>query len=120
VILLDYFLEIVCGSHLLEITSIVAPFPEDTLQESYAIHRSAWKGDSPKFSEMSVVVTPSARETFTPRELTAAYKDFTEHGPQHQDAETGVKAAAYWVDELVLIVYQESETGLVVLIHPTS
>jgi hypothetical protein len=30
VILLEYFVEIVCGSHLLEITSIVAPFPEDT------------------------------------------------------------------------------------------
>jgi len=49
VILLEYFVEIVCGSHLLEITSIVAPFPEDTLQESYAIHRSAWKVNSPKF-----------------------------------------------------------------------
>ena len=69
---------------------------------------------------MSVVVEPSARETFTPRELVAAYKEFKEHGPQYQDAETGIKAAAYWFDERVLLVYEEAETGLVVLIHPTS
>jgi hypothetical protein len=69
---------------------------------------------------MSVVVTPSARETFTPRELVDAYKEFTEHGPQLQDAETGVKAAAYCFRERVLLVYEESESGLVVLIHPTS
>jgi hypothetical protein len=29
---------------------------------------------------MRVVVHPSARETFTTRELVAAYKEFTEHG----------------------------------------
>jgi hypothetical protein len=69
---------------------------------------------------MSVVVTPSARETFTPRELAAAYKEFTEHGPQLQDGESGVKAAAYRFGTRVLLVYEESETGLVVLIHPTS
>ena len=69
---------------------------------------------------MGVVVEPSARETFTPRELAAAYKEFTEHGPQHQDAETGLGASAYWFGERVLIVYEESETGVVVLIHPTS
>ena len=39
---------------------------------------------------MGVVVHPSAREPFTTRELVAAYKEFTEHGPQHQDAETGL------------------------------
>jgi hypothetical protein len=43
---------------------------------------------------MSVVVTPSARERFTPEELTAAYEDFTKHGPQYLDAETGLRAAA--------------------------
>jgi hypothetical protein len=69
---------------------------------------------------MSVVVEPSARETFTPRELAAAYKEFKEHGAQFQDAETGIKAAAYRFGERVLLVYRESETGLVILIHPTS
>jgi hypothetical protein len=48
---------------------------------------------------MSVVVTPSARETFTPRELVAAYKEFTEHGPQYLDGERWVKAAAYCFGE---------------------
>jgi len=69
---------------------------------------------------MSVVVTPSARETFTPRELTAAYKQFTELVPQYLSAESGFRAAAYQFGRRVLIVYEESETGLVVLIHPTS
>jgi hypothetical protein len=69
---------------------------------------------------ISLVVDPSARETFSSRELAAAYKEFTEHGPQHQDAETGLGASAYWFGERVLIVYEESETGVVVLIHPTS
>ena len=69
---------------------------------------------------MSVVVTPSARETFTPRELTDAYKVFKERGPQYLDTETCIKASAYRFGERVLLVYQESETGLVVLIHPTS
>jgi hypothetical protein len=69
---------------------------------------------------MSVIFTPSAREIFTPRELVAAYKEFKEPGGQHQDAEGGVKAAAYCFGERVLLVYEESETGLVVLIHPTS
>jgi len=69
---------------------------------------------------ISLVVDPSARETFIPRELVAAYKEFKEHGPQHQDAETGLGASAHWFGERVLIVYEESETGVVVLIHPTS
>jgi len=69
---------------------------------------------------MSVVVTPSARETFTPRELTEAYKLFEERGPQHLDAETGIKAAEYRFDERVLLVYEEAETGVVVLIHPSA
>jgi len=69
---------------------------------------------------MSVVVTPSAREAFTPRELVAAYKDFTEHGPQYLDAETGLSASAYRFGERVLILYDESETGVVILIHPSA
>jgi hypothetical protein len=66
---------------------------------------------------MSVVVTPSARETFAPRELAAAYKHFKEHGPQYLSDETGIRAAAYRFGERVLILYEESETGLVLLIH---
>ena len=69
---------------------------------------------------MSVVVLPSARETFTPREITAAYKQFEERGPQYVDAETGLRAAAYRFGERVLLVYEESETGVVVLIHPSA
>ena len=69
---------------------------------------------------MSVVVTSSARETFTPRELTDAYRDFETRGPEYLDAETGIKAAAYRFGERVLLVYREAETDLVVLIHPTS
>jgi hypothetical protein len=69
---------------------------------------------------MSLVVDPSACETFTPREFVAAYKEFTEHGPQHQDAETGLGAAAYRFGERVLLVYEESEMGVVIFIHPTS
>jgi hypothetical protein len=69
---------------------------------------------------MSVVVLPSARETFSPCELASAYKDFLERGPQYLDAETGIRASAYRFGERVLLVYEESETGLVVLIRPTS
>jgi hypothetical protein len=68
---------------------------------------------------MNVVVHPSARETFTPREITIAYKHFEERGPQYVDAETGLRAAAYWFGTRVLLVYEEFETGVVVLIHPT-
>jgi hypothetical protein len=78
----------------------------------YLGHRLVKEG-----SAISVVVTPSAREMFKPRELVAAYKEFTEHGGQQQDAESGVKAAAYCFGERELLVYEESETGLVVLIH---
>ena len=69
---------------------------------------------------MSVVVTPSARETFTPRELTDAYKHFKEHGPQYLDAETGLRASAYRFGECALLVYEESKTGLLVLSHPSA
>ena len=63
---------------------------------------------------------PSARETFTPRELANAYKIFKERGAQYLDAKTGIKAAMYRIGGGVLLVYEEAETGLVVLIHPTS
>jgi hypothetical protein len=69
---------------------------------------------------MSVVVSPNARETFTPRELTDAYKDFETREPQYLDDETGIKAAVYRLGERVLLVYEEAETGLVVLIHPSA
>jgi hypothetical protein len=69
---------------------------------------------------MSFVITPSAREMFAPRELVAAYKEYIKDGPQHQDGDSGVKAAAYCFGERVLLVYEESETGLVVLIHPSA
>jgi hypothetical protein len=69
---------------------------------------------------MSVVVTPRAHEMFTPRELTDAYEQFKERGAQYLSAETGLKASAYRFGERVLIVYQESETDAVILIHPTS
>jgi hypothetical protein len=68
---------------------------------------------------MNVVVHPSARETFTPREITAAYKHFEERGPQYVDAENGLRAAAYRFGTRVLLVYEESETGVVILFHPT-
>jgi hypothetical protein len=42
----------------------------------------------------SLVVLPSAREAFTPRELVSAYEDFV-RGPQYLDAETGIEASAY-------------------------
>jgi hypothetical protein len=35
------------------------------------------------------------------------------------DAEIGLRAAAYRFGERVLLVYEESETGVVVFIHPT-
>ena len=68
---------------------------------------------------MSLMVKPSARERFTPRELVDAYKDFEERGPpQYVNTEIGLRAAAYRFGTRVLLVYEESETGVVVLIHP--
>jgi hypothetical protein len=67
-----------------------------------------------------VVVDLSAREAFAPRELFEAYKNFEKSGPQYLNAETGLRAAAYWFNERLLIVYEESEAGVVVLTHPTS
>ena len=71
-------------------------------------------------SVISVVVQPSAREIFTPRELSDAFKEFIERGPQYLDAETGIRAAAYRFGTRILLAYQESETDVVVLIHPPS
>ncbi len=64
---------------------------------------------------MNVVVTPSARETFTPRELSAAYEDYIEHEPQYLNAETGLRAAGYRFGARVLIICEEPETGVVML-----
>ena len=69
---------------------------------------------------MSVVVKPSARETFTPRELATAYRDFTESGPQYVNAQSGLKASLYRFGTRMLIAYEEAETGVVLLVHPTS
>jgi hypothetical protein len=67
---------------------------------------------------MSVVVQPSARERFTPRDLVAAYKDFVGGEPQYVDAETGIKASAYRFYADVLLVYEESAAGVVVPCSP--
>jgi hypothetical protein len=64
---------------------------------------------------VNFVVTSSARERFTPRELSAAYEDFLERGPQYLNAETGLSASAYRFGARVLIVCDEPETGVVVL-----
>jgi hypothetical protein len=69
---------------------------------------------------MSLVVKPSARERFTPRELIAAYEDFLGSEPQYLDAETGIKATAYLFGAGVLLVYEEPETHVVILIHPSA
>jgi hypothetical protein len=62
---------------------------------------------------VNVVMTPSARERFTPRELSAAYEDFTERGPQYLNAETRLRASAYRFGAGVLIVCDEPEAGVV-------
>ena len=67
-----------------------------------------------------VIVQPSAREMFTPRELTDAYKKFMKHGPRYLDAESGIEGSVYRFGTRVLIVYEEPKSGVVVLIHPTS
>ncbi len=64
---------------------------------------------------MNVVTTPSARETFTPRELSAAYEDYTERGPQYMNAQTGLKAAVYRFGARGLIVCEEPKSGVVML-----
>ena len=66
----------------------------------------------------SLVVLPSAREGFAPRELVAAYEDFVRGEPRYHDAETGIKASAYRFGTRVLLVYEKSEEGAIVLIRP--
>lgn len=68
---------------------------------------------------VGVVVQPSAREAFAPDELSAAYKDFIRGDPQYLDAESGIGASAYRFGTRVLVVYQEHETGVTILVHPT-
>jgi hypothetical protein len=67
-----------------------------------------------------VVATPGAREPFTPRELAEAYEAFLGRGPQYLDAETGIKTSVYRFGERVLLLYEESEMGLVTLVDLTS
>jgi hypothetical protein len=102
------------GSRVLDFWRLLNPGPHSpsTTVDGGLVHRR-------RGSAIGVVVTPSARETLTPRELTAAYKIFKERGPQYLDTETGIRAAAYRFDERELLVYEESETRLVVLIHPS-
>jgi hypothetical protein len=69
---------------------------------------------------IAVIVEPSTRETFTPRELADAYKKFMKHGPRYLDAESGIEGSVYRFGTRVLVVYEVPETGVVVLIHPTS
>jgi hypothetical protein len=69
---------------------------------------------------MSLVVKPSARERFTPRELITAYEDFIKSEPQYLDAETGHKATAYLFGAGLLLVCEEPETHVVMLIHPST
>ena len=63
---------------------------------------------------------PSTRKKFSPRELAAAYEDFIASGPQYLDAETSIEASAYRFGTRVLIAYEEPETGVTVLIHPSA
>jgi hypothetical protein len=67
-----------------------------------------------------VIVQPSAREKFTPRELTDAHKEFTKHGPRYLEAEGGTEGSVCRFGTRVLVIYEEPETGLVILSHPTS
>jgi hypothetical protein len=64
---------------------------------------------------VEIVATPSARETFTPRELSVAYLDYTKHGPRYLNTETGYGGTAYRFGARVLVVWEESERGLIVL-----
>jgi hypothetical protein len=66
----------------------------------------------------SLVVLPSACEGFAPHELVAAYEDFVRGESRYLDAETGIEAAAYRFGTRVLLVYEESEEGVIVLIRP--
>jgi hypothetical protein len=67
---------------------------------------------------IGVIVEPGTRETFTPRELVDAYEKFMKHGPRYLDAQSGIGGSAYRFDTRLLLVYEEPESGLVVLTQP--
>jgi hypothetical protein len=71
------------GSRVLDFWRLVNPGPHSpsTTVDGELVRRRGG-------SAVGVVVTPSARERFTPGELTAAYKVFKERGPHYLDAET--------------------------------
>ena len=69
---------------------------------------------------IGAIVEPSTRETFTPRELADAYEEFLASGTRYLDAQSGIEGSVYRFGTRVLVVYEEPETGLVALIHPTS
>jgi hypothetical protein len=69
---------------------------------------------------VGVLVQPRARDKFAPSELAAAYKDFMASGPQYVAAETGIEGSVYRFGRRVLVIYEDPETGMTVLIHPTS
>jgi hypothetical protein len=67
---------------------------------------------------ISVIVEPSTRETFTPRELADAYEEVMKHGPRYLDAESGIEGSVYRFGMRVLILYEEPETGVMVFCSP--
>ena len=69
---------------------------------------------------IGAIVDPSTRETFTPRELADAYEEFLASGPRYLDAQSGIEGSVYRFGTRVLVVYEEPETGLVVLVQSTS
>jgi hypothetical protein len=69
---------------------------------------------------IGAIVDPSTRETFTPRELVDAYEEFLASGPRYLDAQSGIEGSVYRLGTRVLVVYEEPETGLVVLVQSTS
>jgi hypothetical protein len=69
---------------------------------------------------IGVIVEPSTRETFMPRELAEAYKKFLASGPRYLDAQSGIEGSVYRLGTRVLVVYEVTETGLVVLVQSTS
>jgi hypothetical protein len=66
----------------------------------------------------SVIVEPGTRETFTPGELTDAYKRFMKYGPRYLDAESGIEGSVYGFGTRTVVVYEEPESGVVVLTQP--
>src|SRR5829696_8914797 len=87
------------------------------VQAPQHVNHRKWIGSSKSRKALGVVVQPSARAMFTPHELIAAFKEFIERGPQFLGVEIGIRASAHQFGERVLLVYQESETDVVVLIH---